>query len=124
MYLISSSETWPSSACLIRNTLATRLALALVSHTSGEAILPKTTSGPDTILATFSVSAKAMRLGTSSPRTMLKYDTASVMRIGESTGATAVSQPIPKELIHCAKGSDRFVEATADEKKPTSVMAT
>ena len=65
-----------------------------------------------------------MRLGTSSPSTMLKYDTASVMRMGDRTGAAALSQPMPKDDIHWAKGSDRFVEATADEKKPTSVMAT
>ena len=36
----------------------------------------------------------------------------------------AESQPMPNDDIHCAKGSDRLVDATADEKKPTSVMAT
>ena len=71
MYLISSSETWFSSALLMRKTAEMPLAEAEVSHTSGLAIFLKTTSEPATILATLSGLARAMRLGTSSPTTML-----------------------------------------------------
>ncbi len=124
MYLISSSEICPSSASLIWKSLAMPLAEAEVSHTSGLAIVEKTTRERETALEMRSGLAIAMRLGTSSPITMLKYETASVMRMGEMPGAMAVSQPMPNDDIHWAKGSDRLVEATAEEKKPTSVMAT
>ena len=95
-----------------------------MSHTSGLATFLKKTSGPATDLAMPSGLASAMRLGTSSPMTMLTYDTMSVMMMGEMTGAMAVSQPKPNDDIHRANGSDSVVDATADEKKPTRVMAT
>ena len=44
--------------------------------------------------------------------------------MGDRPGAMAESQPMPNELNQLDSGSDRLVEATADEKKPTSVMAT
>ena len=95
-----------------------------VSHTSGLAIVRNTISGPATRLATFSASAKAMRLGTNSPTTMLRYETRSVMRTGDKPGAINDSQSMPNPLSHWARGSERFVAAAADAKKPTSVMAT
>ena len=43
---------------------------------------------------------------------------------GASAGASAVSGAMPKPASQRASGSDRLVEATAEEAKPTSVMAT
>ena len=61
-----------------------------------------------------------MRLGTSSPITMERYETMSVMTIGEATGATAVRGAIPNDSTH----SESVLDETVAEKKPTSVMAT
>ena len=47
-----------------------------------------------------------------------------MMMMGAAAGAIAVSHPKLNDDIHAANGSDRVVEATADEKKPTRVMAT
>jgi hypothetical protein len=97
-------------------------ALALVSHTSGFATVANPWMGPATLLETFSASAIAIRLGTSSPTTMEKYETISVM----STVASASALPacMPKPTSHVASGPDRLVAANADEKNPTSVIAT
>ena len=125
MYLISSSETfWRSSPLLMRIRRARPFAEAWVSHTSGRAIFWKTVSGCATRFAMPSASARAMRFGTSSPTTMERYDTISVMSTGASAGAAAVRGATPKLDSHWASGSERLVEATADEAKPTSVMAT
>ena len=125
MSLISSSEApWFSSQFLMPSRRARPLAEADVKDTSGEAIFWNTRRGPATVLLTRSGSASAMRLGTSSPTTMLRYDTTSVMNTGAITGAAADSQSMPKPCIHFARGSDRLVAAAAEAKKPTSVMAT
>ncbi len=100
------------------------MADADVNLTSGDAIFWNTIRGPATLLLTRSGSARAMRLGTSSPTTMLKYDTISVMSTGATTGAAAESQPMPKPCIHAASGFDRLVAAAAEAANPTSVMAT
>ena len=50
--------------------------------------------------------------------------TATVMMTGARPRAMAESGAMPKLMSHVASGSDRLVEATADEAKPTSVMAT
>ena len=71
MYLSSSSETL-SSACLMRRSLERPSALALVSHTSGFMIVWKALITGATDFALPSGSDSAMRLGTSSPITMLK----------------------------------------------------
>lgn len=55
------------------------MAEAEVSATSGRATFWNTIRGPATVLLTRSASANAMRFGTSSPTTMLRYDTMSVM---------------------------------------------
>ncbi len=125
MYLISSSDTlWRSSAFLMRSRRDRPLAEAEVSATSGAATFWNTIRGPATVLLTRSASASAMRFGTSSPTTMLRYDTMSVMSTGAKPGAITESHPTSKPDSHCASGSDRFVAAAADAKKPTSVMAT
>ena len=103
-------------------SLARPFALAEVSHTSGRATVAKVLSGPATRLATLSASAMAIRLGTSSPTTMEKYETIRVMTMGARVAAR--ESDIPRETIHAAKGSERFVAAKAEEAKPTSVMAT
>ena len=72
-------------------------ALACVSHTRGFASLRNVPMGPATALAMPSASERPMRLGTSSPITMERYDTISVMTIGEATGATAVRGAIPND---------------------------
>ena len=48
----------------------------------------------------------------------------SVMITGARAGAAAVSGRMPKPESHCASGSDRLVDATAEDAKPTRVMAT
>ena len=68
--------------------------------------------------------ARPMRLGTSSPITMDTKATATVMMTGARPRAMAESGAMPKLMSHVASGSDSLVEATADEAKPTSVMAT
>ena len=97
---------------------------APVSHTSGRAIFWNTESGPTTCLDTPSALARPIRLGTSSPITMDTKATATVMMTGARPRAMAESGAMPKLMSHVASGSDRLVEATADEAKPTSVMAT
>ena len=125
MYLISSSDTfWRSSAFLMPNRRDSPFADAEVNATKGEAIFWNTMSGPATILLTRSASASAMRFGTSSPTTMLRYDTMSVMTTGAKPGAITESHPMLKPDSHCASGSERFVAAAAEAKNPTSVMAT
>ena len=47
-----------------------------------------------------------------------------MMRTGARPGAIAVSGAIPNPDSQEASGSERFVEATADEANPTRVMAT
>ena len=121
----SSSDTlWRSSALFTLNRRESPFAEADVSATSGDAIFWNTPRGPATALLTRSASASAMRLGTSSPTTMLRYDTASVMRTGDRPGAMKASHPMPKLESHVAIGSDRFVAAAAEAKNPTRVMAT
>lgn len=51
-------------------------------------------------------------------------DTMSVMSTGARPRAIAESGAMPKPMSHAASGSERLVEATADDAKPTSVMAT
>ena len=65
-----------------------------------------------------------MRLGTSSPTTMERYDTMSVMTMGDATGATAESGAMPNDSTHAVSGSESVLDETVAEKKPTSVMAT
>ena len=103
-------------------SFARPFALAPVSHTSGRATVANPPMGPATLFETFSASLMAMRLGTSSPTTMEKYETISVM----STVASAFAPPedMPKPSSHPASGPERFVAANADEKNPTSVIAT
>ena len=98
------------------------MAEAEVSHTRGFTILEKPFRKPTTLLETPSASDIAMRLGTSSPTTMEKYETSRVMRTGASTAARSV--PMPRPTIHAARGSDRLVAAKAELANPTSVMAT
>ena len=97
-------------------------ALADVSQTRGRARAEKPLMGPATCLATRSASAMAMRLGTSSPTTMEKYETTSVMRTVAMPPATAASRP--RDARTPPSGSDRLVAANAELKKPTNVMAT
>ena len=89
---------------------------AEVNATKGEAIFWNTMSGPATILLTRSASASAMRFGTSSPTTMLRYDTMSVMTTGAKPGAITESHPMLKPDSHCASGSERFVAAAAEAR--------
>ena len=125
MYLISSSDTlWRSSALLIRRSVARPSAQAPVAHTTGRAIFWKTESGPTTCLETFSALARPMRLGTSSPMTVEMKATASVMMTGARPRATAESGAMPKLMSQPASGSERLVDATAEDAKPTRVMAT
>src|SRR5699024_10538200 len=99
------------SASLTPKNADSPFAEAAVRATSGETILANTASGPATALLTPSASARAMRLGTSSPTPMLRYDTASVMSAGASQEEMAESQPTPKPESHAASGSERFVAA-------------
>ena len=55
---------------------------------------------------------------------MERYDTMSVMTIGEATGATAMRGAIPNDSTHAVSGSESVLDETVAEKKPTSVMAT
>ena len=48
----------------------------------------------------------------------------SVMTTGEATGATAVRGATPKDSTQSVRGSERVLDETVAEKKPTSVMAT
>ena len=108
----------------MRNRHDNPLAEAEVNHTSGLAIVRNTFRGPATILLTLSALESAMRLGTNSPTTMLRYDTASVIRTGARPGAMNVSQSITKLENQPANGAERFVDAAADAANPTSVIAT
>ena len=123
MYLISSSETsWRSSVDFTCSMRAMPLALAEVSQISGLTACEKPRRKPATRLETPSASAMAMRLGTSSPTTIEKYDTIRVMSTVARPFAMLTS--MPKLESHRPSGSERLVAANADEKNPTSVMAT
>ena len=98
------------------------MALAEVSATSGRTKCAKALKGPATDFETFSASAIAMRLGTSSPTTMEKYETTRVMSTVAKPPANAGSAP--KDASQAPSGADRLVAAKADEKNPTSVIAT
>ena len=56
--------------------------------------------------------------------TIERYDTTTVMMMGEMTGATAERGSMPKLCIHDESGSESVVDDTIAEKKPTKVMAT
>ena len=101
-------------------SLDSPLAADDVSHTSGATTFEKPLRKPATFLETPSASARAMRLGTNSPTTMEKNETMRVMM----TVAMPSAAGIPKPTSTFASGSERLVAANADEKKPTSVMAT
>jgi len=64
----------------------------------------------------------AIRLGTSSPTTIEKYETISVMSTVARPWAKTASMPKPASQV--PRGSESVVAANADEKNPTSVIAT
>ena len=63
--------------------------------TSGFAMVMNARTGPATAFATPSASASAMRLGTSSPMTMEKYETISVMSTVAAMPAMLAKMPLP-----------------------------
>ena len=82
-------------------------------------------TAPTVKRATTSVFFMAMRLGTSSPSTRLKYERMIVMSTTMSVlsvGAGMAVKPL-STVSQCTSGSEKLSAAKAEDRKPASVMA-
>ena len=118
---ISSSETFSSRfSPFIPNSLSTKFVDTDKSFTNGFATTLQTATGRAANSATASDFCKAIRFGTSSPSTKVKYDKIKVM----ITTAISVPHGMPKRSKKRPNSSDIPVAADALEKNPANVMAT
>ena len=98
---------------------------ALSSHTMGANSLEMTVMSPEMFSATFSDCFMAMRLGTSSPSTRLKYESTMVMSTTMIVLSVEVGMAVKplSTVSQCTSGSEKLSAAKAEDRKPASVMA-
>ena len=81
-------------------------------------------SVPDIPSAIFSAFFIASRFGTSSPKTMLKYERISVMTNTQMEFSVLSEMPTPSPTSHFTSGSAKLSAAYALPRSPASVIAT
>ena len=113
--LISSSVTCCWALVLMRSSLSTHCVVCVSSHTKGLAALATKVMGRDTPRATASGYSCPMRLGTSSPNTMVtKVMTATTM-------AVALISAVPGVRPQPCKANDRSPLKAASPTMPLSM---
>ena len=123
---ISSSLTSSSSAlgsmCSRRNTPFVDLES---SQMTGRNTVATLVTAPTVKRATASVFFMAMRLGTSSPSTRLKYESTMVMSTTMIVLSVEVGMAVKplSTVSQCTSGSEKLSAAKAEDRKPASVMA-